>query len=423
MKHKKILALVLAAATTMTVFAGCGSKDKTAKNEEIVTEISKPVEITFWHAMQGAQEKTLQSLTDEFMKANPNITVTLQNQSSYQDLQQKITATVVSPDNLPTLTQAYPDWMFNPIKDNLVTDLTPYIENEKIKFDNYEDILPSLREAVKIDGKIYAMPFNKSTEVLWYNKTILDELNLKAPTNYEELKAVSKEIKEKKGIPGFGVDALHNYYITFLKANGKTYDSKTDVTSDESKAAVNYYLDGIKEGYFRIAGTDKYLSGPFGNGKVAMYLGSNAGEDFVKKGVGNKFEVGVAPSPTTISLQQGTDLYVFSSATAEQKTAAYELLKFLTTKESQIKWAIATGYMPVRKSAIESDEYKNSGSLIAPILAEATKNLYTNPVLQGADAAYREAGTVMESILAKPDTADVDKSLEGFKTTLKSIWE
>ena len=154
-----------------------------------------------------------------------------------------------------------------------------------------------------------------------------------------------------------------------------------------------------------------------------MYVGSNAGEDFVKKGVGDKFEVGAAPSPTTVSLQQGTDLYVFSSATAEQKTAAYEFLKFLTTKDNQVKWAIETGYMPVRKSAVDSDQYKNSGSLIAPILSNATKNLYTNPVLQGADAAYREAGTVMETILAAPNTADVNKTLEGFKTTLKSIWE
>ena len=39
------------------------------------------------------------------------------------------------------------------------------------------------------------------------------------------------------------------------------------------------------------------------------------------------------------------------------------------------------------------------------------------------DAAYREAGTVMETVLANPNNADVTKTLEGFKTTLKSIWE
>lgn len=419
MKMKKILALVL----SLGLLTGCSSNGSTASNEEIVTEITAPVEITFWHAMSGDLEKSLTNLTQEFMDQNPNITVTLQNQSSYQDLQQKITATVASPKDLPTLTQAYPDWMFNPREEGLVTDLTPYIENETIGFDDYEDILPSLREANTIDGKVYALPFNKSTEVLWYNKTLFDELGLSVPTTYEELAEVSKTIYEKKGIPGAGFDTLNTYYTTFLKSEGISYDNNVDVTSEESVKAFNYYLDGVKEGYFRIAGTDKYLSGPFGNGTVAMYIGSNAGENFVKLGVDGKFEIGVAPYPTNTSLQQGTDLYVFSTATAEQKTAAYEYLKFLTTTENQIKWASETGYMPVRQSALNSDEYKNSGSLIAPILADATTNLYTNPVLYGADAAYRESGTVLEAVLADPNNADVTKKLEEFKTTLNSVWE
>lgn len=421
MKFKRLLALGLVFMSAAMV--GCGSKGNDTSSADIVTEIKEPVEITFWHAMNGDLEKSLTSLTEKFMAENPNIKVTLQNQSSYKDLQQKITATVASPKDLPTMTQAYPDWMFNPIKDNLVTDLTPYIENETLKFDNYEDILPSFREAAKIDGKIYGMPFNKSTEVLWYNKTLLDELGLKVPTTYDELVQVAKTIKEKKGIAGAGFDSLNTYYTTFLKTEGKTFDSSFDVTSEASAKALNYYLEGVKEGYFRIAGTDNYLSGPFGNGTVAMYVGSNAGENFVKQGVGDKFEVAAAPYPTSASLQQGTDLYVFSSATAEQKTAAYMFLKFLTTKENQITWASETGYMPVRQSAIDSEEYKKSGSLIAPILSDATKNLYTNPVVSGADAAYREAGTVMETVLANPSNADVTKTLEGFKTTLKSIWE
>ena len=421
MKFKRLLALGLVFMSAAMV--GCGSKGNDTSSADIVTEIKEPVEITFWHAMNGDLEKSLTSLTEKFMAENPNIKVTLQNQSSYKDLQQKITATVASPKDLPTMPQAYPDWMFNPIKDNLVTDLTPYIENETLKFDNYEDILPSFREAAKIDGKIYGMPFNKSTEVLWYNKTLLDELGLKAPTTYDELVQVAKTIKEKKGIAGAGFDSLNTYYTTFLKTEGKTFDSSFDVTSEASAKALNYYLEGVKEGYFRIAGTDNYLSGPFGNGTVAMYVGSNAGENFVKQGVGDKFEVAAAPYPTSASLQQGTDLYVFSSATAEQKTAAYMFLKFLTTKENQITWASETGYMPVRQSAIDSEEYKKSGSLIAPILSDATKNLYTNPVVSGADAAYREAGTVMETVLANPSNADVTKTLEGFKTTLKSIWE
>lgn len=417
MKLKKILPLIL----SLGLLTGCSSAGGSG-NEEIVTEINNPVEITFWHAMNGEQEKSLQNLTEKFTSENPNIKVTLQNQSSYPDLQQKITSTISSPKDLPTMTQAYPGWMLNAISDDLVVDLGQYINNETLKFDNYDDILPSFREETTMDGKIYGMPFNKSTEVIWYNKTLFDELKLEVPTTYEEFVNVSKIIKEKKGIPGAGFDSLNTFYTTFLNNEGQSFDSNFDVTGETSVKATNYYLDGIKEGYFRIAGTDKYLSGPFANETVGMYIGSNAGETFVKLGVGDKFEVGVAPYPATSSIQQGTNLYVFQNATPEQRTAAYEYLKFLTSTENQITWAKETGYMPIRKSAIDSDEYKNSGSLTSNILSDATKNLYMLPVVPGADSAFREISTVLEGILSDTNS-DVNKKLEEFKNTLNSTWE
>ena len=421
MKFKKISALALSAALLMTGCSTGGSDEAT--QEEIVTKITEPVEITFWHAMNGEQEKSLTKLTEKFMAENENITVTLQNQSSYPDLQQKITATTASPKDLPTLTQAYADWMTLPIQDELVVDLKPYIENEEIKFDNYEDIVEGFRTAATTeDGKVYGMPFNKSTEVIWYNKTLFDELGLEVPTTFEEFATVAKTITEKKGIVGAGFDSLSNYYTTQLKTQGVTFDNNVDVTGEESTNAANYYLDGVKEGYFRIAGTDKYLSGPFASETLGMYVGSNAGETFVKQGVDGKFEVGVARYPSSDAMQQGTDLYVFSNATAEQRTAAYEYLKFLTTTENQITWAIETGYIPARTSAIESDEYKNSGSLVSPIVSEATKGLYTNPTLVGTDSAYREAATVLEGILAE-ENPDVKAHLENYKNTLMGIWE
>lgn len=414
---KKLIVSTLA----VSLLAGCGSTTEGTSNSDIVTTVSEPVEITFWHAMNGAQETALTELTDAFMAANENITVTLQNQSSYSDLQQKLIATQVSPQNLPTLTQAYPDWMLDAINDGLVLELDEYINHETIGFDNYEDILEGFREATVINGNTYAIPFNKSTEVLWYNKTLLDELGLDAPTTYEELTTVSKAIFEAKGIAGAGFDALSNYYTTYITNEGEVYDSNFDVTSDASLAAANYYLDGVKDGYFRIAGTDKYLSGPFGSELVGMYVGSNAGESFVLQGVDGKFEIGVAPYPAENKIQQGTDLYVFENATAEQRTAAFEYLKFVTSSESQLAWANATGYVPVRTSVLEMDAYKTNGSLVTPILGEATQGLYTNPVVEGANAAYRESSTVLEGILATP-TGDVAAQLETFKNTLSSIW-
>ena len=421
MKFKKLTSLALSAALMTGLMTGCGSS-KSASTEEIVTEITEPVEITFWHAMNGELEKTLQDLTDKFMKENSKIKVNLQNQSSYPELQQKITATTSSPKDLPTITQAYPGWMLNPMEEGLVEDLKPYIENETLKFDNYEDILEGLRESTTIDGKIYGMPFNKSTEVIWYNKDLFEELNLEVPTTYEEFANVAKTIKEKKGIVGAGFDSLNTFYTTFLKNEGVTFDSNIDVTGKESTKAANYYLDGIKEGYFRIAGTDMYLSGPFSNEKIGMYIGSTAGETFIKQGVNGKFEVGVAPYPAKNSIQQGTDLYVFSSSTAEQRTAAYEYLKFLTSTENQVTWAKESGYMPARQSAIDSEEYQNSDSLIPSVLSKVSTKLFTNPLVRGADSAFQEANTVLESILSDKNS-DVKSKLKEYKNTLIGIWE
>ena len=422
MKFKKLTSLALSAALMTGLMTGCGST-KSASNEEIVTEITEPVEITFWHAMNGDLEKTLQNLTDKFMESNKNITVTLQNQSSYPDLQQKITATTASPKDLPTLTQAYPHWMVNAMQDELLVDLKPYIENETIGDENYTNILEGFRTGSEVDGKVYGMPFNKSTEVIWYNKTLFDELGLEAPTTFEEFAQVSKTITEKKGIVGAGFDSLNNFYTTYLKNKGVDFNSETDVTSAESVEAAKYYLDGIKDGYFRIAGTDNYLSGPFAAEQLGMYVGSNAGESFVKQAVDGKFEIGVAPYPAESVMQQGTDLYMFSNATAEQRTAAFEFLKFLTSTENQITWGVGTGYIPATQDAISSDEYKNSGSLVAPVLEQVTsKNLFINDVVQGVDSAYNESKVVMEDILSDKNS-DVKAKLEAYKNTLMGIYE
>ena len=423
MKQFKFVKAMAAVAALTMALAGCGSGDSNGADveEAPVTTIDKDVEITFWHAMTGAQQTTLQQLTDEFMKANPKIKVTLQNQSSYGDLQQKLTATMQSPKNLPTITQAYPGWLAQAFEDGTVVPLDNYIKSsdKNLAFDNWDDVLSGLREGVTFDGKILGMPFNKSTEVLWYNKTLFDKLGLKAPTSYDELVAASQKIKQSENIPGIGFDSLSNFYITYLKNNGTEFNESLDVSGKASQDAFNWYGQGVKDGTMRIAGTDKYMSGPFGSQKVGMYIGSNAGESFVKQGAAGKFEYGVAPYPAKYSLQQGTDIYMFDSATPEQRTAAFMYEKFLTSKDSQITWAVATGYMPVRTSAIQDEKYTKSGSSIAPILADATKNLFTAPLSAASQQAVDDTDSALEGYLANP-SQNLTDVLSRYKATFDS---
>ena len=376
-------------------------------------------EIVFWHAMGGGQGEALEKLVKQFEEENPNIKVNLQNQGNYGDLNQILVATMQSPQDLPTITQAYPDWMLQFQSAELVTDLTDMVKGEN-GIEDYEDILPGVREEIEEDGKIMALPFNKSTEVLWYNKTLFDELGLEVPTSYDELFEVSKKIYDEKGIPGVGFDSLPNFYVTYLKNMGDIpMDENLDVVSEPSVAAVEYYQNAIKEGYFRIAGTDQYMSGPFANEQVGAYIGSNAGEVYVKDGVEGKFEYAAAPYPAESSVQQGTNIYMFENASDDEKKAAFEFLKFLVSKESQIQFALDTGYMPARTSAVEDSKYKDSDSAIAKILADATKNLYSRPLAPGSQQAYNDIGSTLEQILSNPD-ADIKSELEAFAPQYQS---
>jgi len=414
-----------AAAAATLVLGACGNNDSSAGNdEEIATEITEETTVTFWHAMNGAQEESLTKLTDAFMADNPNIKIELQNQSQYSDLQAKINSTLPSPKDLPTITQAYPGWLWNAAQDEMLVDLGEYIDNDTIGWDDQEEIRSSLLEGAQIEGVQYGIPFNKSTEMLFYNADMLEEYGVEVPTTLDELKAASQTIYEKSDgkVVGAGFDSLNNYYSIGMQNQGVDFDKDLQLDSDESKEVINYYAEGVKDGYFRIAGSDQYLSGPFANEQVAMFIGSIAGEGYVKKDTEGKFEYGVSARPEAINLQQGTDLYMFNSASAEERTAAFEYMKFLTSPASQLEWAVATGYMPVVESVLESDDYTNNpDTKVAAELASATKELFSLPVVENSDSAYTEIRAIMENILSNTDK-DVDQLIEEAKPQLEDVW-
>ena len=201
------------------------------------------------------------------MKENPKIKVELQNQSAYPDLQAKINSTLTSPKDLPTITQAYPGWLWNAAQDEMLVDLKPYMDDDTIGWKDAEPIREVLLDGAKIDGKQYGIPFNKSTEMLFYNADLLKEYGVEVPKTLEELKEASKTIYEKsnKEVVGAGFDSLNNYYAIGMKNKGVDFNKDLDLTSKDSQEVVYYYRDGIEAGYFRTAGSDKYLSGPFAN--------------------------------------------------------------------------------------------------------------------------------------------------------------
>ena len=426
MKFYKKLVLTGAAALAVLGLSACSNNNSSSSssNKKIPTKINKKTTVTFWYSLTGNAQSSLQKLTKDFEKKNPNITIKLQSQGgNYSDLQSKLVSGLQSPKDLPTITQAYPGWLYNAAKNNMLVNLTPYINNSEIGWGSY-----ALWDGANINGTQYGVPFNKSVEVLFYNKTLLDKYDVKVPTNMSELASASAKIYRESHhkVRGVGFDALNNYYMMQMKETyGKDFNKNLNFAAKDSVKAINYYANGVRAGYFMQAGTEKYMSTPFNNGRVAMFIGSTANEAYLKQGLKKGYTYGVAARPSTMNVQQGTDIYMFKKATAMQKSAAFKYLKFLTSKSSQLYWAKQTGYMPVNTAAINDKVYQSAkNSKIPAIIAKTSKNLYFLPVTKNATAAYDQVNANMQTILAKASkkqswTSDIKTG----KNKLDAAWK
>lgn len=430
---KKFLFVLLVGLIAISLVA-CGNaekpnEDKKKETASVPEELTGPVEIEFWHAMTGGLEETLKTMTDEFNQSQDNITVKLVSQGSYDDLSKKLMASAKA-ENAPVMAQAYEDWMTQYIENDLITDLTPYMEHKQHGWSKNElnDIVSVFREANTWEDKMYGVPFNKSTEVLYYNTDMLTEKNLEIPATWEGYQAAAKALttnKDGKQVVGLGFEnSIGLSFPTYVRqAGGKTIDGAVDevtFNTPEAKTALEFLNGMIAEGTARLAGEDGYMSSPFGRGDVAMYVGSSAGISFVGAEAEGKINWSVAPLPkgkAAATAFQGTNLAIFNSATDEEKLAAWEYMKFLTSTEQTVFWAKSTGYVPVRTSALETDEWKKyvEENPAYGVAASQFDAGYYDPHIKGKSGINEALNKEIQSVLLQ------EKSIEdGLKDLQKS---
>lgn len=435
---RRLLASLMTAVVAVTALTGCTKSNSSSDN--IVTELQEPITIEMWHYMNGKQVEVLQSIIDDFNSTNTQgITVKASAQGSIADLNKKVIAASQS-NTLPAIVNVYPDAATGLINDNKVVDLTPYVENETVgmsedlKNDFISDFINELSQWG--ENKIYGLPMTKSTEVLYVNKTLLEQLgytvdDLKDLT-FEKLAEISEKCQTELGIAGFGFDSSSNAFISSLKADRKDFvqlDGKINVVNDWSKEFMQFFRENTQSGAFRVPGEDKFLSGPFSNQKLLAYQGSSAG--FAHINTNGAFEIAVVEVPhfegkNKAVIQQGASLFVTNDVSSEAQYAAYEFIKFATNTENTAKFATATGYLPVRKSAQDStiiqEVLADSNSLYGKIYEVAKESLnfaYFTPAVNNAQSAR----TVAEEKYAAYVTGtsdDVDAMLNEMKSQVET---
>ena len=387
---KKAVSLLLVAAMAAGMLAGCGngkssvsqngsdgSKDS---NEKVEMADAKDVDgttITFWHSMGGVNGQAIDALVKKFNDENKyGIKVESQYQGEYDDSLNKLKSAQIG--NMGAdLVQVYEVGTRFMIESGWTVPMQEMIDADKYDVSQIE---PNLSAYYTIDDKLYSMPFNSSTPIMYYNKDMFDKAGIAdVPDSLEGIDKIGEQLMSKGGASEVMSLGIYGWFFEELIGkqglnyanNGNGRDkTATAVEFDKNGAAKNILTEWQKlnkDGYAPIVGKggDAGLA-DFSAGKSAITLGSTASLKQILQDVNGKFNVGTAYFPKVKESDKGgvsiggASLWALDNKDPKKLRATWEFVKFLISPESQAYWNAQTGYFPVTVKAQEEQVFKDN---------------------------------------------------------------
>ncbi len=471
---KKILCCIALLVAGITL-ASCGGNNGGATGKTT---------ITFWHAMGQSNQEIIQEMIDSFELAYPMFEVEQVSQGGYTDLRDKILYSVPVGE-APTIAQAYPDHVASYLSARALVSLEQYVDStetigsavnylddpawadtaiaqEQVGWtdeDKADFVQAFYNEGfVYGDGKMYCVPFNKSTEVLFYNKDFfiayasqLAEFGVQAdgswenPT-WEQIEGIAKfykttaeynslEASLKATAAGFSADSEANLFITLTQQWGGKYTGFDEngnglylFNNAESKEAIGWFAKNYADGLFGTStrfGTD-YSSDAFKAMQCIMTIGSSAGASY---NTTSSFTTGVAQYPQRANgehkqvIQQGTNVCLFEKDNELEELGGWLFMRWMTNFENALLWSTRTAYFPIRQSVFNSAAFQEnisdgSTKSEAQRVGWAQQELfYTSEAFDGSSKARDEAESLVQAILVgTPIDEAYKKAIENCKS-------
>lgn len=397
---KRLLALAMTAVmlgTTMSL-AGCGSSakneapaaDKTesapssesasgSESEAASTEESKGggVNLVLYFPVNvgGDVAKLVEKICADFNAENPDITVEAVYTGNYDDTVTKI-QTAMQGGTPPDLFVSLATQRFTMASTGMAIPLDDLIAADGAEGEAYiKDFLTGFMEDSYVDGKIYSIPFQRSTEILYYNKDAFKEVGLDPeapPTSWDELVEYGKKLTNDKRY-GVGI-ALNSgsaqwQFTGFCLQNSKngenlmTEDGKAVLfDTPENVEVLQFWLDLQNKHKIMAPGIVQWTDLPtqFLAGEVAMIYHTTGNLRNISQNAGFEFGTAFLPGNKRMGAATGGgNFYIASGIPEDHVQAAWKFIKFATATERAAQWSLDTGYVATRQSCFETDMMKD----------------------------------------------------------------
>ena len=462
---KKVLAILLVIVTVAGSFAGChGAREQNAFAVPEALDTTKNYEIIFWakNDTNKAQTNVYLKAIEDFEALYPNIKVKLRLYTDYGRIYNDV-ITNISTGTTPNVCITYPDHIATYLtSENTVVPLDALFSHEKyglggseVLFDapTQEQIIPQFLKECVIGQEHYALPFMRSTEACYVNKTYVEKLGYTLPETltWDFVWEVSKKAMEKdadgnylvngqKVLIPFIYKSTDNMMIQWLKQTGGGYSSPTGnigIFNDTTKELLYDVADAAGQGAFSTFKISSYPGNFFNAGQCLFAVDSTAGATWmgaraplhdISKDKLRDFEVQVMTVPQADPenpkmISQGPSVCVFNKEDPQEVLASWLFTQYLLTDTVQIGYAQTEGYVPVTSKAQDSEVYQDylfragedndlhySVKLeAAKLLLENTDNTFITAVFNGSASLRNAAGQLIEGVTK---TADLGKQVD-----------
>ncbi len=351
---------------------------------DALSDSESPVEVLMWHGFTGATKDGIEFLADRYNSSQSSVRVRLEEQGSQASVIDKYVLS--SQESRPDIV-LFPEYVTQQtIDSDTVIPIAACVEAADFDQSTFQ---PATLATYATAGVQWAMPFNVSNPVLYYNRSMFVAAGLDPddpPQSLAELRDVSQALVDS-GAASYGIaidsgtDSGGGWFLEQWLANaGELYADNgngriapsTQVLYDGAAGVeiLTFLQQMVQDGlaYYvggNASGQDTYLKLADAVEPAAMTIGSSATLgtiiDVVDVGqlipgiTGDDIGVGPLPGPSGVptALVGGAALYVVADHGDETAAAAWDFIAYLVSPESQSEWAVQTGYAPVRTDALD----------------------------------------------------------------------
>ena len=339
MKKRRLIAALLVAAMTCTLFVGCGSKKE--ESSESGDSGSKKITIATWNEPNSYEALNMYAQCEKALGVDLEVTVIPES-----DYSSKLNQMVATGDDSIDIYIIWECDIANFVAAEGIVPLDDYLADSDINTDDFIPAVATLSDGL---GGTYGLPWCAATEVMYYNQDMFDAAGIEYPSNdwsYEDFKAAAEKLTQKDGdttsVYGCDLPNVQTWWAGIGGAGDQVYDPSTGqlVIGDGAEAFISDCADMVSKGVMPEPSSD--TADLFAAGKAAMSWAGSWNIATYGDDLGFNWDIATIPTNKVKYNTLHTGFYTINSK-SKNADAAWDVIEYLMSEEGQTINSKASG--------------------------------------------------------------------------------